>query len=394
MFRTSSSSRPEPITPSTERTKARQLVRDDKLSFGASDHGNAIIHGDNNETVDLLKTDLSHTIKCIYLDPPYNNKEAYNHYIDKDSHDEWLINTVKHIEKLCDLLEEAGSIWISIDDWQVHYLKVELDKVFGRDNFVSTIVWEHRKTRENRKVFSNNHEYILVYAKNILEFKKNRNLLPYNEEVLSRYKNPDNDPRGPWQSVSANAQAGHATKDQFYEIVAPNGRRYSPPNGRCWVYTEERIKKEIAKNNVWFGRDGNAVPRLKRFLRDAKGGLTPHTIWTAKEVGTTDHAKKHLLSLFPQRPVFDTPKPETLIQRIIEIASDEGDLVFDSYLGSGTTAAVAHKLGRRYIGIEIGDHAVTHCAERLRKLITGGKQFGRNGSDRQGAGGFDFYRLI
>ena len=154
------------------------------------------------------------------------------------------------------------------------------------------------------------------------------------------------------------------------------------------------MKKEIAKSNVWFGRDGNAVPRLKRFLRDAKGGLTPHTIWTAQEVGTTDHAKKHLLSLFPQQPVFDTPKPETLIQRIIEIASDEGDLVFDSYLGSGTTAAVAHKLGRRYIGVEIGDHAVTHCAERLRKLITDENKASRNGSDRQEGSGFDFYRIV
>lgn len=394
MFDSCSGSRSEPITPSSERTRARQLVRDDKLSFGASDQGNLIIHGDNNETVDLLKKDYHNSIKCIYIDPPYNNREVYNHYTDNESHDVWIRNITSHVEKLHPLLEKAGSLWVSIDDWQVHYLKVELDRVFGRENFVFTIVWEHRKTRENRKVFSNNHEYILVYAKNYLEFKKKRNLLPYNEEVLSRYKNPDNDPRGRWQSVSVNVQAGHGTKDQFYEIVAPNGRRHSPPKGRCWVYIEEKIKEEIANNNVWFGRDGNSVPRLKRFLRDAKGGLTPHTIWTANEVGTTDHAKKDLLKLFPHQPVFDTPKPEPLIQRIIEIASDEGDLVFDSFLGSGTTAAVAHRLGRRYIGIEVGDHAVTHCAKRLRILVADGKQGGRNESDWQGVGGFDFYRLV
>lgn len=395
MFRTDSTAPPEPRTLLVERTEERQLVRDEELSFGVSDQLNAIIHGDNNEAIELLNSNLRGAVKCIYIDPPYNNRESYNHYVDNDSHDVWINNTISHIAKLREFLEESGSIWISIDDWQVHYLKIEVDKIFGRSNFVSTIVWEHRKTRENRKVFSNNHEYILVYAKDISSFKKNRNLLPYNEKVLSRYKNPDNDTRGPWQSVSLNVQAGHATKGQFYEFVAPNGRRHSPPNGRCWVYTEEKMKYEVAKNNVWFGRDGNAVPRLKRFLGDAKGGLTPHTIWSAAEVGTTDHAKKQLLRLFPEAPVFDTPKPESLIQRIIEIASDEGDLILDSYLGSGTTAAVAHRLGRQYLGIEVGEQAVTHCAQRLRMLIGEDKQICATGVDIiENERGFDFYRLV
>jgi adenine-specific DNA-methyltransferase len=194
--------------------------------------------------------------------------------------------------------------------------------------------------------------------------------------------------------VSANVQAGHATKSQFYEVVAPSGHRHSPPNGRCWAYTKEKIEKEIAANNVWFGKNGNSVPRLKKFLRDSKMGLTPHTIWTADEVGTTNQAKKELLRLFPDRPVFDTPKPETLIQRIIEIASDEGDLVLDSYLGSGTTAVVAHRLGRNYVCIEVGEHAVTHCAKRLRKLVGGKKTNGHSGADLLQADGFNFYRIV
>lgn len=394
MLRTSISSSADPATASSSPRDARRLIRVDKLSVGSSECINAIIHGENSEALEILSGSLSGSVKCIYIDPPYNNNEVYNHYNDKDTHDIWLKSTVDHIKQLAPLLAQSGSIWISIDDWQVHYLKVALDEIFGRENFVSTIVWEHRRSRENRKVFSNNHEYILVYAKDIDRFKKTRNLLPYNQEVISRYKNPDNDPRGPWQSVSANVQAGHATDSQFYEVVAPNGRCHSPPNGRCWVYTKAKMEKEISANNVWFGKDGNSVPRLKNFLCDSKGGLTPHTIWTADEVGTTDHAKKELLRLFPNRPVFDTPKPETLIQRIIEIASDEGDLVFDSYLGSGTTAAVAHRLGRFYVGIEVGEHAVTHCAKRLRKLITSKKKNGYSGFDLRQADGFNFYRLV
>lgn len=334
-------------------------------------HGNTIIHGDNGLALSLLEPAIQGTVRCVYLDPPYNNMETYSHYSDVQGHEEWLNHVVGVCEQTKPLLALDGSVWISIDDRQVHYLKVALDAVFGRGNFVSTIVWEQRTTRENRKVFSNNHEYILVYARDAAAFKKSRGLLDWDESVLERYKNPDRDLRGPWQSVSANAQAGHATASQFYELVAPNGRKHSPPKGRCWVYSEGRMTEEINKGNVWFGRDGNAVPRLKRFLRDAKRGFTPHTLWKADEVGTNDAAKKHLLNLFPDEVLFDTPKPESLIQRVLTIASSPGDLVLDAYLGSGTTAAVAHKTGRRFIGIEAGDHAVTHCVKRLEKVIAG-----------------------
>jgi adenine-specific DNA-methyltransferase len=364
-----------------------------ELSLGGNASDNAIIQADNRAALELLKLRYRAKVRCAYIDPPYNNQERYTHYTDMQSHRDWLAGVVGCARQIRSLLRSDGSLWISIDDRQVHYLKVALDEVFGRDNFVTTIVWQQRTTRENRKVFSNNHEYVLVYARRIERFIRSRGRLDWDGAVRSRFKNPDNDPRGPWQSVSANAPAGHATRSQFYTLVAPNGRRHEPPNGRCWLYTRTRMRREIASNNVWFGRDGEGVPRLKRFLCDARQGFTPHTLWPAEEVGTNDAAKKHLLHLFPSRPVFDTPKPETLIHRILSIATGPGDLVLDAYLGSGTTAAVAHKMGRRYIGIESGEHAVTHCVERLRKVVAGEPGGISSAVGWCGGGAFDFYRV-
>lgn len=237
----------------------------------------------------------------------------------------------------------------------------------------STIIWQQRKSRENRAIFSCNHEYVLVYAKNIKAFKKSRNLLPVPEDfVHSKYKNPDNDPRGPWQSVSASVQAGHAVSSQFYTVISPSGVEYNPPKGRCWVYNQERMLREIADNNIWFGADGNNTPRIKKFLANARIGLTPETLWSGDNYGTTDSAKKHLLTLFPEMDnVFDTPKPEELIKQIIEIASNEGEYVLDCYIGSGTTIATAHKLNRNYIGIEIGDQMVDLVVKRMNLVVNG-----------------------
>ena len=253
------------------------------------------------------------------------------------------------------------------------FLKVEADGIFGRENFAGTIIWQQRKSRENRAVFSCNHEYILVYAKDIKVFKKRRNLLPVGEDFINKkYKNPDNDPRGPWQSVTANVQAGHAVASQFYTIISPTGVRHDPPKGRCWIYNEERMKREIAEGNIWFGKDGNNTPRVKKFLCNAKMGLTPETIWLADEVGSSDSAKKQLMTLFPNKEnIFETPKPEELLKRIIEISSNEGDYVLDCFLGSGTTMAVAHKLNRHYIGIELGRQMSELVVERMNKVVEG-----------------------
>ncbi|MDP9236170.1 MAG: site-specific DNA-methyltransferase [Chloroflexota bacterium] len=369
------------------------LIRQRELSSGDRGTGNLIVQGDNLAALRRLESSYSERVRCVYIDPPYNNQEKYRHYDDRLGHDAWLGQTISRIELLAQFLRPDGSLWISIDDRELHYLKVAVDEAMGRKNFVTTVVWQHRKSRENRKVFSANHEYILVYARDLEQFKRRRNGLAGSAAVQARYRNPDDDPRGPWQSVSANVQAGHATPGQFYDVVAPNGRKHHPPPGRCWVYTRWRMEKEIALNNLWFGKNGDGVPRIKRFLDAGTQNLTPETLWSADDVGTTEAAKKHLLQLFPRHRVFDTPKPESLIRRIIEIASDPDDIVLDAYLGSGTTAATAHKLRRRYIGIEKGAHAVTLVADRMKKVIHGETGGISRDVGWQGGGGFDFYQL-
>jgi adenine-specific DNA-methyltransferase len=376
-----------------ERRKKYSLIHDPELSTGVPASGNQIIQGDNLDVLPLLAGEFHGKVKCIYIDPPYNTKESFEHFDDRLSHENWLAMMHARLTLLRDFLTEDGSLWVSIDDNEVHYLKVLLDELFGRKNFVSTIVWQQRTTRENRKVFSNNHDYILVYARDYSAFKRARNQLELSAEVLKRYKNPDDDSRGLWQSISATVQAGHATPTQFYTLVAPNGMRHELPNGRCWVYTEARMQEEIAKNNIWFGKNGKGAPRIKKFLPQTGVGMTPETLWLASEVETNDLAKKHLLQLFPDDRPFDTPKPEALIKRILHIATNPDDLVLDAFLGSGTTAAVAHKMGRRYIGIECGTQVQSHCIERLRKVIEG-EQGGISSSiGWKGGGGFDFFQI-
>ncbi len=362
-------------------------------AHGDASAENLLIQGDNLLALKALLPFYRGKVKCIYIDPPYNTQSAFTHYDDKLEHSQWLTMMYPRLVLLRELLAEDGSIWVSIDDREAHYLKVLMDEVFGRDSFVTTIAWQQRTTRENRKTFSSNHEYLLLYTKDYTRFAATRNDLELTDEVRARYKNPDNDSRGSWQSVSANAQAGHGTPSQFYTLIAPNGKQHDLPNGRCWLYTEERIRKEIAANNIWFGKDGNGVPRIKKFLSEAKAGLTPETLWFAEDVGTNDFAKKHLIELFRDADLFDTPKPESLINQVIHISTNPGDIVLDSFLGSGTTAAVAHKMGRRWIGIEMGEHAVTHCLPRLEKVI-GGEQGGISKAvDWQGGGGFRFHTL-
>lgn len=370
-----------------------KFIYEANSSMGTSDSKNILIKGNNKDILPELVGEFGGKVKCVYIDPPYNNGDSYHYYNDNISETSWLKDISYVLMYLKMLLTKDGSIWISIDDSEMAYLKVAADKVLGRENFAGTIVWQQRKTRENRAVFSCNHEYILVYAKDIKKFKKSRNLLPVGEDFInSKYKNPDNDPRGPWQSISASVQAGHAVPSQFYTIVSPAGIEFNPPKGRCWAYNEERMKKEITNGNIWFGLEGQNAPRIKKFLSTAKIGLTPQTLWAGDDFGTTDSAKKHLLSLFPhQKKVFDTPKPEELIRQILEIATNEGDLVLDSYLGSGTTLAVAHKLKRNYIGIEIGEQMTELVVNRLKSVIMGEKGGISDISNWQGGGDFAYF---
>lgn len=384
------------------RVEPRILLENGGLSYHAARNvtgrdifDNRLIHGDNLLALKALQQHFTGEVRCIYIDPPYNTGSAFEHYDDGVEHSLWLSLMRDRLELLYELLRDDGSLWISIDDNEAHYLKLLCDELFGRENFVATIIWEKRTSRENRRTFSFNHDYVLVYAKNKPRFEATRNPLGLTREVLDRYKNPDNDPRGPWQSVSANAQAGHATASQFYKLKLPSGRVVDPPKGRCWLYTKEKMEQEVRANNIWFGADGDNAPRVKKFLRDNEDkGLTPETIWLAKEVGTNDDAKKNLLQLLPTAAVFDNPKPEGLLERIIHIATNPGDLVLDSFAGSGTTGAVAHKMGRRWIMVELGEHCHTHVIPRLRKVIDGDDPGGvTQATEWKGGGGFRYLRL-
>lgn len=379
------------------KVEPRLLIENRSLSNTekAPNTENMLIHGDNLLALKALEKKYVGKVKCVYIDPPYNTGSAFEHYDDNLEHSTWLSLMKPRLEILRRLLTTDGSIWISIDDEEVAYLRILCNEIFGRNNFVTTIIWEKRKTRENRRAFSFKHDYVIVYAANKEKFETTRNPVNLTEEVLKRYKNPDNDPRGAWQSISVNAQAGHATQSQFYEITTPSGKKLNPPAGRCWLYTKERLMELIADNRIYFGVDGTNAPRLKKFLSESENeGLTPETIWYADDVGTNDTSKKEILGLFGKDNIFATPKPERLIQRIIHIATNPGDLVLDSFLGSGTTAAVAHKMNRRYIGIEMGDHAYTHCKLRLDKVICGEDKGGITVSANwQGGGGYRFYEL-
>lgn len=367
----------------------KQLKKRCDFSFpNNSQQTRKIICGENKEVLELILPDYERKVKCIYIDPPYNNGDTYTHY-DDSVYATWLKELEIRLRLLKKFLSDDGSIWISIDDSEVHYLKVMADSVFGRSNFVTTIIWQQRTTRENRKTFSNNHEYILVYAIDKKKFSTSVNKLPASKEMLDRYKNPDNDPKGLWQSVSLNVQAGHAVKSQFYEIVSPNGKIHAPPNGRCWAYNKDKMNLAIENNSVWFGQDGNGVPRLKKYLSESTMTMTPETLWLGSEVGTNKEAKKNLLKLFPNKPVFDTPKPERLLRRIFEIATNKGDLILDSYAGSGTSVAVAHKMKRQYIGIDQGEHIFDYTQKRLKKTDIAGEI---NFDEKEI--GFEFFELI
>ena len=388
------------------------LIPDKKESVNFDDTENIFIEGDNLEVLKLLQKAYFDRIKMIYIDPPYNTG---NDFIYKDNfhdsvesylqqtgqtkdgiklttnpetsgrfHSDWISFMYPRLFVARNLLKEDGVIFVSIDDNEEHNLKMIMNEIFGEENFVATFIWEKRTTRENRRVFSFNHDFILCYAKNKDLFQASRNLLPLTDSVLDRYSNPDNDPRGDWQSVSLNAQAGHATSTQFYDITTPSGKILPPPPGRCWSVTKNKVGKLIQDNRIWFGQDGNNVPRLKLFLSEADQGLTPHTLWTAKEVGTNDSAKKALIDLFSGKAVYDTPKPIELIQRMITISTSTNDLILDFFAGSCSTAHAVMELNksdngeRRCISIQIPEL----CDEKSDSYKSGYKTITDIGKDR------------
>lgn len=367
----------------------RLLERDDALSHGDPDSDNMLIQGDNLEALKALLPYYRGQVKCIYIDPPYNTGSAFEHYDDNLEHSRWLAMMWPRLELLRELLAEDGSIWISMDDDEAHYLKIILDEIFGRQNFVATCIWQKRYSRDGRGAIGDAHESVFCYASSAEEFKLTRNLLPLSDKQRKLYKNPDKDLRGPWQSVSMLAQGYRP--NQMYEIQAPNGAKHTPPDGNCWKLIEPEFKRQLEDGRITFGANGDGVPRRKYFLSEAKG-VVPWTWWPHEEVGHTGESKAEIKALFG-KDVFDTPKPERLMKRVLEIASNPGDLVLDSFLGSGTTAAVAHKMGRRWIGVEMGDHAHTHCVPRLKKVVEGEQGGISEAVEWKGGGGFAFYRL-
>lgn len=374
----------------------RLLIENTALSNTASnpDTTNMLIHGDNLLALKALEKKCGGQVKCIYIDPPYNIGAAFEHYDDNLEHSIWLNLIRPRLTILWNLLHPTdGSIWISIDDNEQAYMRVLCDELFGRSNFVAQVVWQKRYSRENREAIGDVHEYIIVYAKNREKFKAQRNLVPMSEEQAKVYKNPNDDPKGRWRSVPMTAQAGHATPEQFYPITAPGGKIHTPPPGRCWALAKSTFEKLLSENRIYFGKDNNSQPNTIRYLSEVPG-VAPWTWWPSNEVGHTDSAKKEIMSIFGKDNIFDTPKPETLLQRIIHISTNPGDLVLDSFLGSGTTAAVAQKMGRRWIGIEMGNHAYTHCKVRLDKVIAGDDAGGiTKAVDWKGGGGYRFYEL-
>lgn len=374
-----------------EKLEPRILIEDKSKSYGDTDAKNMLIHGDNLIALKALELEFGGKIKCIYIDPPYNTGSAFEQYDDDLEHSIWLSIMRKRLQIIRELLSEDGTLWISIDDDEGHYLKVLCDEIFGRSNFISTVLWQKiHSIKNDARYLSENHDFILVYSKNkeLVKF----NLLPRTEAMNSRYKNPDNDPRGPWQS--GDLVANEERTNGYFEVVSPKtGKVFNVPKGKHWVYSQENLMKLIEENGVWFGKDGNSFPRKKRFLADVMDGRKGDTWWTSDEVGHNQEAKRESIKLFGKENAFATPKPERLIERILQLATNEGDLVLDSFLGSGTTTAVAHKMKRQWIGIEAGNQAYTFCKKRM-DLVVDGEQGGISKNNAwKGGGGYKYYEL-
>ncbi|MGJ7545636.1 site-specific DNA-methyltransferase [Variovorax sp. LT1R16] len=383
------------------RLEPRILLEDPKRSYHASSRksdsdifDNRLIRGDNLLALKALEAEFSGKVKCVFIDPPYNTGSAFTHYDDGLEHSIWLGLMRDRLEIIRRLLSEDGSLWITIDDNEAHYLKVLCDEIFGRSNFVASCVWEKDKGGRGDADISSSHDYVLLYARERGVWSKIRNLLPRTDTQLGRFKNPDDDPRGPWrQGDDGTAKSG--SEKQRFSVILPSGRAVTPPPGRYWAFAPDTLEKARGEGRAYFGIDGDRLPIIKRYLSEVRDGVAPRTWWSADEVGTNQGAKRdHLNKLLTGIEPFGTPKPEGLLNRILHIATNRGDLVLDSFAGSGTTGAVAHKMGRRWIMVELGEHCQTHIVPRLQKVIDGQDSGGvTEPTGWEGGGGFRYYEL-
>lgn len=386
------------------RLEPRILIEDPLKSYHAAAKregdifDNMLIHGDNLLALKALESDdrVKGKVKCVFIDPPYNTGSAFEHYDDGIEHSLWLSLMRDRLEIIKNLLSEDGSLWITIDDNEAHYLKVLCDEVFGRANFVSNVVWQKKYAPANDAIWlSDAHDHVLVYTKYKSEWRPNQ--LERSEKSLAVYKNPDNDPRGPWRSDNYTcAKTADERPNLYYAIKNPNtGEEIWPKRTRVWGYGKDVSDQHAKDGLIWWGKDGKGrVPALKRFASSLKNtGIKPMTVWLWDEVGHTQDGRKEQIALSPENP-FSTPKPERLLERILDLATRPNDLVLDSFAGSGTTGAVAHKMGRRWIMVELGEHANSHIVPRLRKVIDGTDQGGvTEAIGWEGGGGFRFYNL-
>lgn len=378
------------------------------------DTENLYIEGDNLEVLKLLQESYLGKVKMIYIDPPYNTGNDFIYVDDfmrsqddenrqmgmydedenrlfknNDSngrfHSDWCSMMYSRLMLARNFLTEDGVAFVSIDDNELNSLISLGKEIFGAPNYIATFIWEKRKTRENRKIVSVRHDYIVCFVKNFDERTNAIGLEQMNEEAIERYKNPDNDPRGVWTSVPAIAQAGHGTKSQFYTLTSPKGLKFDPPSGSCWRYTESKMKEAIDDNRIWFGSDGTGVPRIKKFLTEGKQGLTPETMLSADAVGTNDSAKRELVSLFDGVAVFETPKPVSLIAHLISICNESKDAIcLDFFSGTATTAHAVMQLNakdnghRKFIMVQLPEP----CDEKSEAYKAGYKTICDIGKER------------
>ncbi len=383
-----------------------------ELSVGENSD-NLLVEGDNLEALKALMPFYYNKVKCIYIDPPYNTGNESWVYNDKVNspqikawlnkvvgaegedlcrHDKWLCMMYPRLKLLRDLLADNGAIFVSIDDNEVHYLMYIMDEIFGEKNFVTNIIWQKKYTQSNdAKFFSNTHDYIVCYAKDKVNSKFKIQQLERTAEQNARYKNPDNDPRGPWKAIPLHAKSGNSRR----EVVFKNGNRWTPPPGTFNRYADQTIKQTDEENRIYFGANGSRTPVMKLFLSDV-GNVIPKTIWMYDEVGSNDEARRELKTIFPEN-IFDTPKPVSLIKRIINLSCSPSDIILDSFAGSGTTGHAVLELNkedggnRKFILVELErDIAKKVTARRIKKVIEGYK--GAHFPEGTG-GGFEYLDL-
>ena len=384
------------------RLEPRILLEDPALTYHAAHRvgpadsfDNRLIFGDNLLALKALEAEFTGQVKCVFIDPPYNTGSAFTHYDDGVEHSVWLTLMRERLELLKRLLRPDGSIWITLDDNEHAYCKVMCDEIFGRQNFVANVIWEKKfSPQSDAKYLSTTHDNILAYSKDKESFKIN--LLPRSLKQEANFKNPDNDTRGPWSSGDYTCAKNRWERPNlYYPITNPNtGEEVMPKETRVWAFEQSTHNENVANNLLWWGKKGdNPVPRMKKFPEAVKQGMVPTTVWKHDEVGNNQDAKREVTKFNTADP-FATPKPERLLHRILTLATNPGDIVLDSFAGSGTTGAVAQKMSRRWIMVELGEHMHTHIIPRLHQVIDGRDAGGVTAATGwTSGGGFRYYRL-